>query len=384
MELRKRDFLAGAFGASLIGATALSARAEDAAVKGDSRFNVRDFGAKGDGKASDTAALQKALDAAGAVSGTVWFPAGEYLCRDLKVPPHVCLLADPVWIYRNEKAGACLVQESDDASCVLDVTNGFGSHLCGLTLVGRRSSPKPAHGIFLNNASAYSPKENTIVIDDCKVSGFSGCGVKLLRIWLFIIRHSMFGGNAGSGVEITGWDGFVLDNQFSGNGGCGFDCKEVGATVMFSSNRVEWNHSAGLHIPSGDAWNVTGNCFDRNGGPAIAAERVSASSITGNVFRRCGASGKGMPDGEPSCQLRLEACSGLTVTGNTGLAGIDDGGKGILTPQTGIVLKGMKCSIVALNTFSRGYTEKMIVDLGGNAEDFILKDNVGSADVRKK
>ena len=43
-------------------------------------FNVRDFGAAGDGHAKDTAALQKALDAcAGAGGGTVVVPAGIYL-----------------------------------------------------------------------------------------------------------------------------------------------------------------------------------------------------------------------------------------------------------------------------------------------------------------
>ena len=37
--------------------------------------NVRDFGAVGDGKTLDTAAIQKALDA----GGIVHFPAGTYL-----------------------------------------------------------------------------------------------------------------------------------------------------------------------------------------------------------------------------------------------------------------------------------------------------------------
>ena len=46
-------------------------------------FNVRDFGATGDGKTFDTSAIQKALDACEDSSGTVEFPAGTYLCQPL-------------------------------------------------------------------------------------------------------------------------------------------------------------------------------------------------------------------------------------------------------------------------------------------------------------
>ena len=44
-------------------------------------FNVRDFGAKGDGITKDTAAVQKSIDAASAAGGgEVFLPNGTYLC----------------------------------------------------------------------------------------------------------------------------------------------------------------------------------------------------------------------------------------------------------------------------------------------------------------
>jgi polygalacturonase len=46
-------------------------------------FNVREFGATGDGKTFDTAAIQKALDACKESGGTVEFPAGTYLSQPL-------------------------------------------------------------------------------------------------------------------------------------------------------------------------------------------------------------------------------------------------------------------------------------------------------------
>src|SRR5690348_17432915 len=47
-------------------------------------FNVREFGAAGDGRTLDTKAIQKALDTCGkAGGGTVRFPAGTYLSQPL-------------------------------------------------------------------------------------------------------------------------------------------------------------------------------------------------------------------------------------------------------------------------------------------------------------
>src|SRR5690348_13972925 len=265
MSMSKREFLVGTtfLGIAGLAGTDSFGATEQSEARAGSVFNVMDFGARGDGKTPDSQAIQKALDAAGAVKGTAYFPAGRYLCHDLKVHPHTTILAEPQWGYRGD-GGAMLVLDSDDADCVLNITGAFGAHLHGLFLQGRRQASKPIHGIFLNNSEKYSPQEDAIVIDDCKVERFSGHGVDLLRIWLFIIRHSIFQANKGCGVQITGWDGFVTDNQFSGNGSHGFGCDSVGATIMFTANRVEWNQGYGLYLCGGDAWNVTGNCFDRN------------------------------------------------------------------------------------------------------------------------
>ncbi len=48
-------------------------------------FNVRDFGATGDGHTLDTAAIQKALNACENTGGTVEFPSGTYLSQPLTV-----------------------------------------------------------------------------------------------------------------------------------------------------------------------------------------------------------------------------------------------------------------------------------------------------------
>lgn len=374
----RRGFMMGAgLGLAATLAPAAAKGAEAAGARSDSRFNVKDFGAVGDGKASDTAAVQKAIDAAGAVKGTVWFPAGVYRCHDLKVPPYVTLLADPVWIYHCEKVGAVLELDDKNARCLLDVTGAFGVRVRGLVLNGIRWTPKPVHGILLDNKEKWSPKEDTFVFDDIKAMNFSGHGIYLNRIWLFIIRHSQCMNNGGDGVRICGWDGFVTDNQFSSNDGNGFGCEGAGATVMFTANRVEWNHGYGLLLGNGDDWNVTGNSFDRNWGAGLCALGTRASTVTGNTFRRCGKDSNKLAKGERSCQVRLEGCRGLAMTGNACRAGRDDGGKGLYTPQVGFIVKNLAHCVIAGNTLHAGYMEDKILDLGGHGEEFILKDNVG-------
>jgi len=55
-------------------------------------FDVKAFGAKGDGKTLDTPAINKAIEAAAAAGGgVVSFPAGNYLCFSIRLKSHVVL-----------------------------------------------------------------------------------------------------------------------------------------------------------------------------------------------------------------------------------------------------------------------------------------------------
>jgi polygalacturonase len=79
----------------------------DAPLHVPGMWSVRDFGATGDGKALDTAAIAKAVDAcAAAGGGTVVVPAGRYLTGAVELRSHVTLSID---------AGATLLASQDAA-----------------------------------------------------------------------------------------------------------------------------------------------------------------------------------------------------------------------------------------------------------------------------
>ena len=97
-DAMRRDFLRmGGIGAAVAGVPAfsLAAAAQEASVASSSVtgiFDVRRFGATGDGKALDTQAVNRAIDAAAAAGGgMVMFPAGTYLCFSIHLKSQVHL-----------------------------------------------------------------------------------------------------------------------------------------------------------------------------------------------------------------------------------------------------------------------------------------------------
>ncbi|MCW5978185.1 MAG: glycoside hydrolase family 28 protein [Bryobacteraceae bacterium] len=87
----RRLFLSGAMAA---GAGSGAAWAQTAPGAGG-LLNVRDFGAAGNGREPDTAALQAAIDACAAKGGgTIWFPAGRYCSGGLFLRSNTHLYLD--------------------------------------------------------------------------------------------------------------------------------------------------------------------------------------------------------------------------------------------------------------------------------------------------
>ncbi|MES1216408.1 MAG: glycoside hydrolase family 28 protein [Bacteroidota bacterium] len=87
-------------------------------------YNVKDFGATGDGMTLDTKAINKVIeDAASAGGGTIYFPAGNYLSGSIHLQSNICLFIEQ---------GATLIASPDSTrfdrpeKSVNDIYQDFG------------------------------------------------------------------------------------------------------------------------------------------------------------------------------------------------------------------------------------------------------------------
>jgi len=326
-------------------------------------FNILDFGAIPDDSTDSTAAVQAALDKAGEVMGEVVVPPGIYRVGHLKMHPQTKLSGTSAWLFRDF-GGSVFRLNTEDTDCMIDITGAFGCQISGMNLDGGKLGSK------ISGVKLYYPeyngggKEHTPTFDDCRIGNFTGDGIRLEHIWCFSVRHCMLCFNDGAGLFIDGWDGFVLDNWFSGNGSGGFICGGCAASVTATGNRVEWNRVGGFIFPRGNTMNITGNYFDRSFGPALKLGShdggLDSLTITGNLINRSGKPGKGVETEEDSSHVYMENCTNVTFTGNTLRHGRDDGGKGVFSPDICLVVKSCDCCIFANNAMNGGSMKELI------------------------
>ncbi|HOS44548.1 MAG TPA: right-handed parallel beta-helix repeat-containing protein [Armatimonadota bacterium] len=340
-------------------------------------FDVTRFGAKGDGATDDTAAIQRAIDAAGEVSGAVWFPAGLYQTSRLRMRSTVSLVAHPSWSYH--RVGNAVLRLCDpQAPCLLDLTGSIGARVSGMSLDGGTLGEHIA-GIYLDGLG--HKEEETLCIENTRVAHFTGDAITMLNVWAYTVRHCMLIFNGGNGITITRWDGFLYHNIINNCRGYGLAMLSPNGASSIIGHRIEWNDKGGIYIEYGGHYHINDCYFDYNGGPALhihgtPARRAGTFAVTGNLFNRNGA--KADPDSLRSAHCLYEYVDGLVMTGNTLRAGVNDGGGGPLTPGHGIVCEGLRSSILRDNVLHAGATRELVVDRGGHDAQTIIRDNIGT------
>ncbi len=335
-------------------------------------FDITEFGAVGDGVTDCTEAIRAACAEAEKVCGVVMVPPGIYLSGSFRLGKGVALEGHAAWTYRSN-GGSVIRLNDPEAKCLIDITGGLGCAIRHICLEGRGLGEN-IHGVHLSwpkhNGGA---EEDTPSIDDCRIGGFTGHGVNLHHIWCFSVRHCMIHNNRKAGLFIDGWDGFIIDNWFSGNGTGGVLGGEIVASLTMTGNRVEWNRMGGYVFNKSDNINITGNFFDRSGGPAIWARGCDGSAreyaVTGNIFRRDGKPDWGAFESEyQNSHILLDRAINWTITGNNFVSGEDDGPGGTVSPDYGVVFGNSKYIILRNNTMECGSVKQNIVDLGNNCE----------------
>jgi len=153
-------------------------------------FNVRDFGAKGDGKTDDSAAIQKTIDAVPRYQGkhwklgTVFFPPGEYLVsRTISVPSQMYLEGVHPWSSTIYLAKGTFTDAKKPRAmiAILRGSNGYAdtSFTPGIRNLGFANLGDNPGGVFvLFNCAQVGH------IRDCLFSGGNDTGAVWTCIWI--------------------------------------------------------------------------------------------------------------------------------------------------------------------------------------------------------
>ena len=364
-------------------------------------FDVTGFGAAGDGVFDSTNAFQTAIDKAAEVKGAVVVPPGVYICGRLQMYPSVCMKGYKGWGYR-ETGGSVIKLKDGENLCLIDMSGAFGACIRDIQLLGDHCSGKNVHGVYVkwddqesrlhdtlereDNAIPEDThigfREDSVTVDGCHIKNFSGDAIHFEKIWAFAVKDSMLASNRGNGVYIKGWDGWIRNCIMYCNRGAAIYSDYICAAVTIIGNRIEWNHGGGIDLSGGRQLQITGNYFDRSYGPAIklVGRHFPCDNIaaTANYFNRSGKYKKSFGD-DPygNCHLYFDNCKALAFTGNTFSAGRDDFGTGNLSPEYGIVYRGLEDCVISGNTFYNAATKRLTVDLGGNSGENVIENNPG-------
>lgn len=293
-------------------------------------FDITAYGAKADGASDSTAAIQAAVNAAAAVHGTVFVPAGRYLCGKIKVPGAVVFEGTYTWNWSQHQgfAGSILQLCEKDAPCLLDLSDAAGTTVNGLSLDGAELGTA-SHGILLCH-DAPQKAQDALKIENCRIGFFTGDGVHLSNINNFSVRHSMLCFCGGYSLYVTGRDGYIIDNWLSGSKwGGGLGLGGDACDMRITANRIEDPIEDGTDInlydprengPHIGCRNIVINnnyiCGSKLSGiRGVAADGASLRDIqiVGNAFDSNGQWRKGSYE---SAHIRLEGCCRVQLCAN--------------------------------------------------------------------
>lgn len=316
-RLLGRAGLAAAAGTGLgaLGSTDLSEAMRAAPV---TAFDIRDFGAVGDGRTDDRGAIQAALDAVHPGGGTVFLPPGDYVVGGPLAPrPSTLLLGTHTPRYEESRnpTSQCKLRVRagfDGPALVVATPEAKGVVLRDLALVGDGVGDQ-VHGIRMPDASKVRG-EQSWTLEQVTIAGFTGDAIHG-RIFVWTVAHCHLHSNRGWGIAANGennWtDAYVHDTMvyFNEAGGVLLAGEAVSGLVHFVNCRFERSGGRGSDTrdprnPAAPGIRLTSakrilfaNCStDANMGNGLeviaedpdAVERLAHVYVTNCVFGRDG------------------------------------------------------------------------------------------------
>ena len=245
----------------------------------DPIYNVKLYGALGDGTTDDTAKIQAAID--DAVPGSiVYFPdTGPYLINGIIYKESLYYLGTfhgggttTLKLKDSATAAAMFIDDHYENN---DTTASLRSVFENLTFDGNRTNNTAGHGFIVQGQRNYWLD---CVIKNCDEDGIHFTGVtkdstpitencvgnRIERCWIKDVDNRGIWGPDGSRFT----DGFVLNSVFSGIDG-----------------------ESGIHVQSGSGWKISGNHFWGMQKNAIYVKNGGYCIVDGNYIEGYGATG---------------------------------------------------------------------------------------------
>lgn len=217
-ELARRKFLmnatAGLAGSALISSPRRAMASSPVPAATDATYNVKPFGAQGDGKALDSPAINSAIEAAAAAGGgTVVFPPGTYRCFSIHLKSKVALYLSPgsVLLASDPPENSGAAYDLPESNHPWENYQDFGHNHWHNSLIWGEGledvsicGPGLIWGKGLSRGWGAGPKAEQPGVGN-KAIALKNCRNVLLRD--FSILH---GGHFG--ILATGVDNFTIDN----------------------------------------------------------------------------------------------------------------------------------------------------------------------------
>jgi polygalacturonase len=192
-------------------------------------YNVKTYGATGNGTIADTRAIDKAIDAAAAAGGgTVFFPAGNYLSATIHLKSNVGLYLDQGCTIIADEKGYDLPEKNDN-----EIYQDYGHcHFHNSLIVGER----------LENISITGPGKiwgKGLLRNSTKTTVNEGFGNKTISLKLcrnVILRDFTVQHGGWFVLLLTGCDNMTIDNLKMDTNRDGMDiisCKNVRVSNCF-------------------------------------------------------------------------------------------------------------------------------------------------------